>query len=875
MSFTAGTRIGPYEITSPLGEGGMGIVYRAHDTKLGRDVAIKALPDAFANDIDRLQRFQREAQVLASLNHPNIAQIYGLEESDKSRCIVMELVEGETLQERLKRGPITLRDALTIASQIARALEAAHGRGIIHRDLKPANVKIMPNDTAKVLDFGLAKTYGANQATTNLSNSPTVASRASTDAGLILGTAAYMSPEQARGENVDHRSDVFAFGCVLYEMLTGSQAFDGKTVSDVLASVLAREPDVSRLPPNLPPKIRKLLARCLFKDTSQRWQAIGDVRYELEDAATATPEPTGHTLQQSKITRVAWSIAAIALIGFVAISVFHFRQMPVAESPEMRLEINTPSTPAPSEFALSPDGRSIAFIASGGGPQRLWLRALDKSGAQPLAGTEGADYPFWSADSRSIGFVAAGKLKRIDTIGGSPQVLANTSTQFGGAWNADGTILISSIRGALLRINASGGSTVPVTHLSSQDVQHRYPNFLPDGRHFLFYVVGTPESTGIYLGSLDGGEPKRLTAADSTGLYLPPEMVLFGRGTALMAQHLDLKRGELTGEPIRLGDFAGASFLGSSGLSVSANGQIAYRSGGDTRALKWYDRNGKPAGLAGESDTASPVYPELSPDGRQVAISRTIQSNQDVWLIDLVRGGITRFTFDAAIDSAPVWSPDSMRIAFSSNRKGPYGLYVKASRGLGGEEPVLASSKTRFPLDWSKDGRFLLYAEVDVKNGRDLFAVPVNGNDGKPIPIATTTFDEQNGQFSPDGRWVAYQTNESGDFQIVVQPFPEPSGKWQVSTGGGIDPRWSANGKELYFLAPDGKLMAASINAQGSTFDAASPIALFPASPVSGLGFNKQEYAVSRDGRFLINQPVDASTTPPITLILNWKPPKP
>jgi serine/threonine protein kinase len=876
MSFTTGTRIGPYEITSPLGEGGMGVVYRAHDTKLGRDVAIKALPDAFANDSDRLQRFQREAQVLASLNHPNIAQIYGLEESEKTRCIVMELVEGETLQERLRRGPIPIEAALTIATQIAKALEAAHQRGIIHRDVKPANVKVLPNGTVKVLDFGLAKTDDADRARANLSNSPTLLSLAPTNAGFILGTAAYMSPEQARGENVDHRSDIFSFGCVLYEMLTGSQAFDGKTVSDVLASVLAREPDASRLPANLLPRLRKLLARCLMKETSERWQAIGDVRYELQDSATERLDSALTTVGRRERTRLPWITAAVATLAFTSITVFYVRQKPLTDLREMRVEINTPPTSAPLEFALSPDGRYIAFVASGGGTQRLWLRPLDKTDAQPLTGTEDADYPFWSPDSRSIGFVAAGKLKRTDIAGGSPQVLANTSSQFGGAWNTDGTILFSSIRCGLLRVGASGGNPVEVTKLSSTAVQHRYPHFLPDSRHFLFYVIaGTPEANGIYLASLDGGEPKRLTAADTAGLYLAPEMVLFGRGTALVAQHLDLKRGELTGEPVRVGDFVAPSALGLAGLSVSSNGVIAYRGGAETRALKWYDRSGKATGLAGEPDTALPVYPEISPDGRQLAVSRTIQGNQDIWLVDLIRGGLTRFTFDSAIDSAPVWSPDGMRIALASNRKDTYQLYVKSSRGAASEELVLETPNQKLPQDWSKDGRFLLYSEIDVKNGRDLLALPVTGSNRQPIAIARTPFDEQNGQFSPDGHFVAYQTNESGEFQIVVQSFPEPAGKWQVSTSGGTDPRWRADGKELYFIAPGGKMMAASVTAQGSTFAAATPVGLFPASPVTGLGFNKQEYTVSRDGRFLINQPVDLSTTPPITLILNWHPPKP
>jgi len=516
------------------------------------------------------------------------------------------------------------------------------------------------------------------------------------------------------------------------------------------------------------------------------------------------------------------------MLAFASLGVLYFRQKPMLEPPEMRVEINTPSTAAPLEFALSPDGRYIVFVASGDGPQRLWLRALDKTEAQPMAGTDGADYPFWSADSRSIGFFAIGKLKRIDIAGGPPQALADTGGLHGGAWNADGTILFNaSVTGPLSRIAASGGEPVAVTRLDSpRQTDHRFPQFLPDGRHFLFHALGTPEAAGIYLGSLDGGEPKRLAAADTAGAYLAPGMIAFVRQTTLMAQHLDLKRGELTGDPVSLADPVGSNALAFGGFSVSAAGQLAYRGGGALRQLKWYDRTGKAVGVAGEPDSTILLYPELSPDGGHVALVRNVQSNPDVWLMDLVRGGMTRFTFDPAVDLVPLWSPDGMRIAFVSTRKGPYNLYLKPSSGAGAEELLLETPNNKYAQDWSKDGRFLLYAEADPKTGRDLWALPMTGNDRKPIVVVKTPFEELNGQFSPDGHWVAYETNESGRFEIVVQPFPVPSGKWQVSTGGGIQPRWRADGKELYFIAPDGKLMAASVTAAGVTFAAGTPVAI-------------------------------------------------
>jgi serine/threonine protein kinase len=871
MSFTAGTRIGPYEITSPLGEGGMGVVYRAHDTKLGRDVAIKALPDAFANDSDRLQRFQREAQVLASLNHPNIAQIYGLEESDKTRCIVMELVEGETLQERLKCGPIPVDEALPIAKQIAEALESAHERGIIHRDLKPGNVMLTRDDSVKILDFGLAKAFEQRQVTT-LSNSPTLMS--ASVPGVILGTAAYMSPEQAKGKEADRASDLWAFGCVLYEMLTGHAAFEGETIGEILAGVFKSEPDCRRLPAETPEAIRRLLRRCLEKDRAERFNSATDARIEIK-AALSEPAPVAPDATGVRNLRLAWLVAAITTIAFASIAIVHFREKPPAELPEMRVEINTPATSAPLEFALSPDGRYIVFVASGDGPQRLWLRALDRTEAQPLAGTEGADSPFWSPDSRSIAFFASSTLKRIDIAGGTPQTLTNTSDHSSATWSANGTILLRIPQSNTLgRIAASGGGEpILATRPLPGQSNHGLPQFLPDSRHFLFAATGNPEVSGIYLGSLDGAEPKRLTAADSAGTYLSPEMIVFVRGTTLVAQHLDLKRWELTGDPVSLADNV-AGILNFP-VSASSDGRVvAYRvGGGNLYQLKWYDRSGKILGVASQPDSSpTTLLPELSPDGTHVALQRLVRGNLDVWVMDLVGGGLRRFTSDPASDGTPVWSPDGMKVAFSSaGRKGPTAnLYLKPTSGPGTEELLLETPNNKFTQDWSKDGRFLLYLELDPKTGRDLWALPITGNNRKPILVANTPSDELKGQFSPDGHWVAYQTNESGRFEIVVQPFPEPTSKWQVSTGGGIQPRWQNDGKELYFVAPDGKLMAASITT-GATFAAGIPTPLFSVTPESALS-TKQQYTVSRDGRFLISQPVDSSTTPPITVILNWKP---
>jgi serine/threonine protein kinase len=850
----------------------MGVVFRARDIKLQRDVALKLLPDHFAQDADRLARFQREAQVLASLNHPNIAQIYGLEESNQTSCIVMELVDGDTLEERLRRGPIPLDEILRMASQLAEALEAAHERGIIHRDLKPANIKLTLSGKIKVLDFGLAKAFQEQQAAA-LSNSPTL--MGASVPGVILGTAAYMSPEQARGKEADRATDVWAFGCVLYEMLTRHAVFEGETIGEILGSVFRAEPDWRRLPAETPEAIRRLLRRCLQKDLRQRLKCADDARIEIDEALNAPAKSLQKDTAPLHHSRLAWLVAAVAALALASIATLYFRQPPMPEPPEMRLEVSTPATVAPLEFSLSPDGRYIAFVASGNGPQRLWLRPLDKTDAQPMMGTEGARYPFWSADSRSIGFTATGKLKRIDVAGGEPQALASTTVPRIGTWNSSGIILFSASTGPVLRIPSIGGDPVPVTRFAPGVTDHWTPQFLPDGHHFLFYATGTPEASGIYLGSLDSMESKRLTAADSAGVYMPPGMIAFVRQSTLMAQRLDLKRGEVTGDPLRIADSVGTNGLTVGGFSASADGRIAYRGGtGGLRQLTWYDRAGKPGGVVGEPDSYL-FYPELSPDGTRVAVQRSItQNNIDVWLTDLARGGTTRFTFDPAIDGAPLWSSDGMWIAFGSNRKGVYNLYIKPSSGVGADQPLLATPNNTYPQDWSRNGRFLLYTEQTLKTGNDLWAIPMGPDhqkDGEPILIVNTPYIELNGQFSPDGNWVAYETNESGRFEIVVQPFPVASGKWPISTGGGIQPRWSSDGKELYFYAPDGKLMAASVTTHGTTFTAGAPVPLFSIQLVPGAGFNKQQYMVSRDGRFLVNQPVEVSPAP-ITLLLNWKP---
>jgi eukaryotic-like serine/threonine-protein kinase len=863
-----------------LGRAEWGEVYRARDLKLKREVAIKILPDEFSRDPDRVSRFQREAEVLASLNHPNIAAIYDLQEANGSRFLVLELVEGETLAERIKRGPIPIDESLNIAKNICEALEAAHEKGVVHRDLKPANVKITPEGKVKVLDFGLAKAFESESAKAALSNSPTL-SMTATNAGVILGTAAYMSPEQARGRKADGRSDVFSFGCVLYEMLTGMQAFQGEEVSDVLASVLKGEPDLGLLPANLNPRVHELLHRCLEKNANRRWQASGDLRIEIENVL-ANPRVEASANLSLPIARrrkrewAAWAFGLVAAAAFAAVSILHFNR---AELPETYLQVVTPPTNAATSMAVSPDGRKLVFVGSNQGRQQLFLRSFASVDEEALPGTEGALYPFWSPDSRHIGFFAEAKLKRIDIPGGAVQVLANASFGVGGAWNRDGVILfVPAGAQPVFRVAADGGPAVEVTYLDSQHSAHYFPSFLPDGRHFLFYALGNPENRGVYWGDLESKETARLFDSDTAAIHSPSGYLLFVRQGTLFAQRFDAATRQLLGNAFPAGEnpaFDGGT-AGGTAPAVSMGAQVlAYRSGGASgnRQLVWFDRSGKQAGIVAPPDGFFSINPALSTDGQRVAWTRTVNGNRDIWLLEPARQITTRFTFDPAWDDSPIWSPDGGRIVFASDRKGIFNLYLKSSSGAGNEELLLDSPALNHPLDWSRDGRFILYLNVQPKNAADLWVLPLFG-DRKPFVFLATPFNEGNAQFSPDVRWVAYDSNESGRYEIYVRPFPGPGGKWQVSNVGGSQPRWRPDGKELFYVAADGKLMSVSVETTSETFKAASPAELFATRLLEISGTSRQQYSVSPDGqRFLINVPTDSATIPPITVVLNWNPP--
>ena len=876
MALTPGTRLGVYEIAAPIGEGGMGQVFRARDTKLNRDVALKVLPDSVADDADRLARFTREAQTLASLNHPHIAAIYGLEESGGVRALVMELVEGDDLSRRIARGAIPLDEALSIAKQVVEALEAAHEQGIIHRDLKPANIKVRSDGTVKVLDFGLAKAMEpTGVASPNASQSPTITTPAMTQAGMILGTAAYMSPEQARGQLVDKRTDIWAFGCVLYEMLTGRAAFAGQTFSDTVAAILQHEPTWVALPPTVPEAIRRLLERALEKDPKRRLRDIGDARVEIDEAQRGQER---HGPIASGTPRAGWRVTLLGAVALVALGVataVWMRQRTPAVLPETRLEISTPPTTQPWSLAISPDGLTVAFVAESEGKTVLWLRPLNGVAARPLAGTNGATLPFWSPDNQSIGFFADGKLKRIEIKGGAPQTLADALQPQGGAWSLDGSmVFVPHQLSPLLRISAGGGEPVPLTQLAPGHNGHLFPQFVAGGTHILYFVAGVSDIQGAYVSRLDGTAPKKLLDLRSPAVYLPTGHLLFVRESALFAQVFDPARLELKGSPIRVADrVAVGGGANVAAVSASNAGDILYRTAtGSGRQLTWFDRSGKTLAEIGNPDSARKAgVLSLSPDGRMVAVTRTIDSTADLWLLNLERSGVmSRLTIDAAAGSA-LWSRDGQRLAFASNRNGRLDIYQKSVDG-DRDEPLLITPGLKVPADWSPDGHILLYLKADTKTHLDIWALPI-GTEEKPFPVVQSPYEDLNPQFSPDGMWIAYQSDESNRHEIYVRPFRGPGAPVPISTDGGTQPRWRRDGKELFYLGLDRRLMAAPIafSSNGKSVEAGTPVRLFE-TKIGGAGISQREYEVSADGqRFLIDAPVEEVSAPMI-LIQNWRP---
>jgi Tol biopolymer transport system component/predicted Ser/Thr protein kinase len=867
--------IAHYRISGKLGQGGMGAVYRAIDTKLDREVAIKVLPRSFAEDADRVARFNHEAKVLASLNHANIAQIYGIEE----RALVMELVPGETLTR-----PVRMETALNYAKQIAEALEAAHERGIVHRDLKPANIVVTPEGVVKLLDFGLAAVASA---TDDPLTSPAITNQTAR-AGIIIGTAAYMSPEQAAGKPVDKRADVWSFGVVLWELLTGRRLFEGETISLTLASVLGGPIDFDKLPRATPLAIRGLLRRCLDRDMKNRLRDIREARIAIA-AALANETPVNDTSDQGpRRLWLAWSVAATLAVGLAAVAFLYFHERP-APAASVRFQIPAPENVAlEAVFSLSPDGRKLAFKAAG----RLWVHSLESGESRDLTAAEGV--PLWSPNGRFIAYPSQGKLMKIEAAGGPPQAVADLPSAWGGgAWNQDDAIVFGA--GELYRVPASGGVPVALTALdpARKESMHFGPAFLPDGRHFVYVrrsSVGARSAT--YLGSVDSKPEQQSSTPLVTSDWQPAYAssndpgvgyLLFVRGGALMAQPFDNRRMALRGQPSilaeRVSDTSGSGIgitsigLGGwAGFSTSANTSsndvlVFQRAPTLDRQLTWYDRAGKVLGTLGEPAIYQSAA--LSPNGTRLAVSKTSGRGANIWLLDLSRGTTTRFTFSSATDTSPVWSRDGSRIIFSSSRNGPLDLYEKPADGGRDEELLLKSGEDKGATSWSPDGRFLLYIVNDPKTKRDVWVLPLEG-DQKPVPFLNTEFQERNPHFSPDGRWVAYNSDESGHMEVYVRPFSMNSdgtvakgAKWQISNGIGMDPSWRGDGRELYYWTDRGAGMAVDI-ATTPEFKPGKP------HPLGMPPLLPPRNATADGQRFLM--PVPKSSQPePYTVVMNWQ----
>ena len=864
----------------------MGEVYRARDPRLGRDVAIKVSAEKFN------ERFEREARVVASLNHPNICALYDI----GPNYIVMELVEGEE-----PKGPMPLDETLQICRQIAAALEAAHEKGITHRDLKPANIKVTPAGVVKVLDFGLAKVGAGHAQPGNPEESPTISMHA-TQAGMILGTAGYMAPEQAKGKTADKRADIWAFGVVMHELLTGKRLFLGETVTDTLAAVVLSEPKLT----DAPSQVRRLLKRCLEKDPQKRLRDIGDAMALLEEAPVNAPVSVATAPSQSRLGMLGWIAAAVALLVAGALAFVHFRETPLAAE-TVRFTAALPENAnftINGIFNLSPDGRKLAFSASGvDGVPRIWIRSMDSLTAQPLPGSETGPALaslFWSPDSRFIAYQGDGKLKKIDTAGGPAVALCDAPDQVvGGAWNRDGVIVFRK-DGALMRVSAAGGTPSAVIP-AAQGNSYAFPAFLPDGRHFL-YLRGSPkpEATGFYVGSLDvkpeQQSTQRLMDAAFQPVYVPSSdsgvghIVILRDGT-LLAQPFDAGRLQLAGEAVPIAEQV-ASISGLGYFSASDNGALAYRTGamrgaGLNSQLSWLDRTGKPTLAAAEPSRSGTV--KISPDGKHAALVRTDpqSNNADIWIVDLSTGASNRLTFDPGTDQNPLWSPDGSQIVWQSQRGGTWGVYRKPSNGSGNDELLYRSPPAgAFALtDWTRDGRFIVFHGSTPPAKADIFALPVGPNtsaDRQPIPVIQTPAGELGGYVSPDSSWIAYISDESGREEIYVQAFnpgvkagsSAVSGKWMVSKGSLGMARWRSDGKELAFISADGAIMSLEVT-PGVAFQASQPKQLFQLpSNVLALGGTTPgaRMDATRDlQRFLVTVPAQNNSRQEFTMVLNWQ----
>jgi eukaryotic-like serine/threonine-protein kinase len=876
MVLAPGTKLGPYEVVAPLGAGGMGEVYRARDARLERDVAVKILPQHLSSDPDLKARFEREARSISALSHPHICHLYDIGSQDGTDYLVMELLQGQTLAQRLEKGPLPLKQALECGIEIAEALEKAHKNGIVHRDLKPGNI-MLTKSGAKLLDFGLAKPTGGMEAMT--SASVNTMSKPLTAEGKIVGTYQYMAPEQVEGKDADSRTDVFALGAVLYEMVSGKRAFAGKSQISVLSAILESDPKpLSASQPHTPAALDHVIQRALAKDPEERWQSAADVKAELKwiaEGGSQADVPARVRASRSLWTRLGWPSAALlflVVIGGGAVWWFGARQTPRA------MYFNSSISFPANDIGLSPDGRLLALVAYSDQANKyvIWVHEVGGRGAIAVPGTEDASHPFWSPDSRSIGFFAQGKLKTVDAYSGrSPQVLSDAPNGRGGAWNRDNVILFApEVFSGLYRISSAGGTPIQVTtpDASRFESSHRWPFFLPDGKHFLYLGAnfsGQFDKNVILLGSLDSSEKRTIVSSDANPAYAEPGYLLYRRDNALVAQRFDPRTYALSGEPRTISD--GVQYFPQTDLAlfgVAGNKTLVVQTGkGAAKSqLDWFDRSGKQVGTVGQPGFFAD--PSLSPDGRHVAFQQTDSDGRhvDIWIRDLANDAIARLTFGPGLDELPVWSPDAKRIAYAANHNLKYGLYQKSADGSGSEQEM-AKSTGAFRQgfwDWSRDGQYLLV----WKNGELWY---LSHSDLQLKPLFQGNWIVRNAQFSPDAKWIAYSSNENGNWEIYVSPFPVVNSKWQVSRGSGEEPRWRRDGKELFYLSAEGKMMAVSVKTSPN-FESGTPQELFQTHLRQSISANDLvSYDLSPDGqRFLINTKVNEPNATPLAVVLNW-----
>ena len=869
MALAPGTRLGPYEILAPLGAGGMGEVYRARDTRLGRNVAVKILPKELSADAARKQRFEREAKTISALNHPNICVLHDVGSQDGLDYLVMECVEGETLAKRLEKGALALDLVLKYGAQIAEALDKAHHSGVVHRDLKPANIMLTAAG-AKLLDFGLAKPVAplASELTLTAMNTPM------TEVGVVVGTFQYMSPEQIEGKEIDGRSDIFSLGAVLYEMLTGQRAFDGKSQLSVASAILEKEPSPLRsIKPVIPPALDHVVKKCLAKSSEERWQNAKDLASELKwisesGGQTSAPVPLAPT---KSTERLAWLVALAAIAALVAVMIWWRSSRP----PEQYMHFFAPLPFPARDIAVAPNGHTVAVVGYMEAARKnvIWIYELGLPGAKNVADSEGATYPFWSPDGRSLAFFADGRLKKVELSGGPVQTICDAPAGRGGTWNKNGVIVFApDVVTGLHQVSAAGGPSKQITDVDGNrgEQGHRWPVFLPDGTHFLYLAAnfaGRDDANAIFVGALDSKEKRFVVGAQANAAFAAPGYLLYYNNKTLLAQSFDLNNLKLSGEPTTiLTDIEYLPQVKRAVFAVSDKGALLAQGGGQAAVSQpiWFDRKGKELGAVGAPEVFGNIF--LAPNGRSVAVDKTDMEslNMDVWTYDLERGSSKRLTFDPAIDASPIWSPDASRLVFGSNRGLGQDLYLKNADGAQEEKSIVSDKFNKYPNDWSKDGKYILYTRAT-----DLWFLSL-------AELKTSLFLKavsviRNGQFSPDGKWVAYASNETGKWEIYVTSFPEARGKWQISTGGGEQPRWRSDGKELFYLSSNDKLIAIPVTV-GANFDAGAPVALFQAAPRPPvLVYDRFVYDVSRDGqRFLINTPVKNADARPMSVLLHW-----